>query len=377
MRRSTSLYLDLIRFSAAITVFAEHLKEHSRNGFGTFWNNHPFLYSHLNPYSQTAVSVFFVLSGYVIAYVLATRENTPPEYAASRFARLSSVVIPALVLILVSNFLITLRYPNAFWQFESGGTGGVALSYVATALFVNCFWLWPNIDIPNGPFWTLSFEASYYVAIAILFFMRGRTRVLSVLALCLLAGPTMVLLAPTWLLGYATYHISRHWHLNQRLAVLLWAASVLLLPFAASLQLEYRLHLAFLRTPDQTVGEILATYAAAICFAVNLVAFDSFADRLEPLLARLAIPIRWLGSITFALYLFHQPLLSLFTVYHMPDRSSLAQLVLLVGGTFLVVGTVGRFCENMKGVCKRRFLAAWALIANRTATVRWRAQKPT
>lgn len=377
MRRTTSLYLDLVRFSAALTVFAEHLREHSRNGFGAFWNNHPFLYSHLNPYSQTAVTVFFVLSGYVIAYVLATREDTPPEYAASRFARLSSVVIPSLLLIVVCNFLIELRYPDAFWEFESGGTSGVALSYIGTALFVNCFWLWPNIEIPNGPFWTLSFEVSYYIAIAILFFMRGRTRVLGILALCLLAGPTIVLLAPTWLLGYATYHISRRWHLNPRLAVLFWTSSVVLLPFAASLQLGYRQHLAFLRTPDQTVGEILAAYAAAICFAVNVMAFDSFADRLESLFARFARQVRWLGSVTFALYLFHQPLLSLFTVYHLPDRSSLSQFVLLIGGTFLVVGTAGRFCENMKGVYARIFLAAWALVAQRVAMVRWEAQKPT
>jgi hypothetical protein len=57
----------------------------------------------------------------------------------------------------------------------------------------------------------------------------------------------------------------------------------------------------------------------------------------------------------------------LFTVYHLPDRSSGAQLALLVGGTFLVVATLGRFCENTKGAYKRCLVAAWRLIASRAA----------
>jgi peptidoglycan/LPS O-acetylase OafA/YrhL len=371
MRKATSLYLDLVRFAAALTVFVEHFKEHTRHGFQAFWDAHPYLYWHLMPYSQTAVTVFFVLSGYVIAHVLASRERTPLEYAASRFARLYSVVVPALLLIAACNFLIELRYPNAFGEFESDGTARVALSYFGTALFVNCFWLWPNIDLPNGPFWTLSFEASYYVAIAIFVFAGGRTWLFCLIGLALLTGPTIVLLAPVWLLGYLAYHLQRRLQIHPAPAVVVWLASIILLPFCCLLQFRYREHLTFLRTPDQAVGEILATYAAAICFTLNLLAFDTFGDRLLFLVTPFTTVIRWLGSITFALYLFHQPLLSLFTVYHMPDRSSTSQLMLLVGGTFLVIATFGHFCESTKGVYKRFFTALLALLANRVATLGW------
>ena len=92
MKPGTSLYLDLVRWAAALTVFIEHLREHTKIGFAAFWAAHPFWYSHWNLFSQTAVTVFFVLSGYVIAHVLATRERTPVDYAASRLARLYSVV---------------------------------------------------------------------------------------------------------------------------------------------------------------------------------------------------------------------------------------------------------------------------------------------
>jgi len=367
MKPGTSLYLDIVRFAAALTVFIEHFREHTKIGFAAFWGDHPFWYSHWYPFSQTAVTVFFVLSGYVIAHVLATRERTPVDYAASRLARLYSVVVPALLLTAICNYLIELRYPTAFQAFQSGGTTGVALSYLRTALFVNGFWLWPDLELPNTPFWTLSFEAFYYLSIAVLVFARGRSRILSILALALIAGPSMVLLAPTWLLGYLAYQVSRRWQARARSAVPLWLVSLALLPLCSFIELHFREHLTFLRTPDQAIGGLVAAYAAATCFAVNVLAFNALADRIEPLLRPIAAAIRWLGSMTFALYLFHQPLLSLFTVYHMPDRSSAAQLVLLVGGTFVVVATLGRFCENTKGAYKRCLVAAWRFIASRAA----------
>src|SRR4051812_9461794 len=187
MKRGTSLYLDVVRFAAALMVFLEHLRAHTRSGFGHFWAAHPFWYSHFNVFSQTAVTIFFVLSGYVIAHVLATRERTPLDYATSRLARLYSVVLPALLLTATCNCLIELRYPEAFQAFNSGGTWRVIFSYLGSAMFVNRYWLWPNLNLPNMPFWTLSFEAFYYFAIAILVFARGWGRVLSVFVLILIA----------------------------------------------------------------------------------------------------------------------------------------------------------------------------------------------
>jgi peptidoglycan/LPS O-acetylase OafA/YrhL len=369
MKPGTSLYLDIVRFAAALTVFIEHLKEHTKNGFAAFWGAHPFWYSHWFPFSQTAVTVFFVLSGYVIAHVLATRESMPADYAASRLARLYSVALPALLLTALCNFLITLKYPMAFQALESLGTTRVALSYLGTAVFVNGSWLWPDIELPNTPFWTLSLEAFYYLGIAILVFARGRGRILSILVLILIAGPTMALLAPTWLLGYLAYHVSRRWPAGARSAIPLWLVSLPLIPLCSFIEFHFREHLTFLRTPDQAIGALLAAYAAAICFAVNVLAFNAFSDRAKPFLVPIEAVIRWLGSMTFALYLFHQPLLSLFTVYHVPDRSSVAQLILLVGGTFLVVATLGYFCESTKGAYKRCLLTAWSFITSRAATL--------
>src|SRR2546423_13465766 len=40
MKPGTSLYLDLVRFAAALTVFIEHLREHTRIGFAAFWKSY-------------------------------------------------------------------------------------------------------------------------------------------------------------------------------------------------------------------------------------------------------------------------------------------------------------------------------------------------
>ena len=371
MKKGTSLYLDLVRFSAAMMVFLEHLREHTRNSFNAFWSSHPFWYSVSSPYSQTAVIVFFVLSGYVIAHVLATRERTPLEYVASRFARLYSVVVPALLLAAATNYLEAVRYPTAFDSYTDIAPG---LRYLGTALFVSNFWLWPDLDPANTPFWSLSFEVAYYVGIALFVFAKGRTRFLSLVLLSVAAGPTMVLLAPTWLLGYGAYHLSQRAALRPGFATVLWLGSTFLLLLCPFIEIGIREHLSFLRMPDPSLGELLASYAAAICFAVNMITFNTISDSAERLLLPFARLIRWLGSMTFALYLFHQPLLSFFSVYNVNGRSSAAQLILLIGGTFLIVATLGRFCEQSKGAYKRFFLSMWKRAA--TLRLRYGAQTP-
>ena len=86
MTNALSFYLDGLRFGAAFTVFLAHYSVQRISG-GFFWPS--FAYGH------TAVLVFFVLSGFVIAWVTETRERSLEDYILSRAARLYSVIIPA------------------------------------------------------------------------------------------------------------------------------------------------------------------------------------------------------------------------------------------------------------------------------------------
>src|ERR1700747_3142312 len=92
MHRSTSLYLDLLRFAAAVCVVVSHL---SWGPFGGRW------LWRLQPIGFDAVLVFFVLSGFVVAYAAETKDASVTDYALSRLSRLYSVVLPALILTVV------------------------------------------------------------------------------------------------------------------------------------------------------------------------------------------------------------------------------------------------------------------------------------
>ena len=96
MTKALSLYLDVLRFGAAFTVFLAHYSVQRISG-GFFWPS--FAYGH------TAVLVFFVLSGFVIAWVTETRERGLEDYVLSRAARLYSVIIPAFIITAAVNSL--------------------------------------------------------------------------------------------------------------------------------------------------------------------------------------------------------------------------------------------------------------------------------
>ena len=89
MNRTTSLYLDMIRPIAALVVLLSHVSYQNLSG------------GQLKFMASTgvqAVDIFFVLSGFVIAHVYATREHDFRDYAISRAARIYSVALPALIL---------------------------------------------------------------------------------------------------------------------------------------------------------------------------------------------------------------------------------------------------------------------------------------
>lgn len=75
MTNSLSLYLDALRFGAALTVFVSHYAKGRYSG-GLFWE--------MTDYGRIGVLVFFVLSGFVIAWVTETKKRTLEEYALSR-----------------------------------------------------------------------------------------------------------------------------------------------------------------------------------------------------------------------------------------------------------------------------------------------------
>jgi peptidoglycan/LPS O-acetylase OafA/YrhL len=89
LTRQTSVYLDLIRFTAALIVFLGRTSGQRMTG-GLPWP--------IAPSMNEPVTIFFVLSGYVIAYVCDRKERSSSTFIVSRAARIYSVALPARIL---------------------------------------------------------------------------------------------------------------------------------------------------------------------------------------------------------------------------------------------------------------------------------------
>ncbi|MDH3900631.1 MAG: acyltransferase family protein, partial [Gammaproteobacteria bacterium] len=89
MDRDLSVSLDLIRVIAAFTVLLAHFSYMGYTGAYTDF---------FHDYGHAGVVMFFVLSGYVIAFVCEKKHNSLRDYMFARFARLYSVLPFALLL---------------------------------------------------------------------------------------------------------------------------------------------------------------------------------------------------------------------------------------------------------------------------------------
>ena len=152
MNRGTSLYLDLVRFGAALVVFLGHLSSPAFTG--------GFL-APLAAWLSAAVMVFFVLSGFVIAHVTDDCEVSAGDYAVARLARIYSVALPALVATALLDAAGRAIDPVHYLLDPGYQPRNLLLQFSAAALFLNQLWY---LDMPVGtmaPYWSLGYEVCY------------------------------------------------------------------------------------------------------------------------------------------------------------------------------------------------------------------------
>lgn len=286
MTRSTSIYLDLLRFSAAMIVFLQHLSYRQLSG-GFLWQ--------FQGYGHGAVVVFFVLSGFVIAYTVATRDRAAGEYALNRLARLYSVVLPALILTFVLDRIGSRLDPAAYLMDRETMP---AIRLLAAASFTSQSGWW-SIDLfSNGPYWSLPYEFWYYVLFGCLIYFKGSKRAILFAGAAVIAGPKILMMAPIWAFGATAYHLSRRISLSREIAWLLFCASGIV-----AFMVWYRPLSA--GTGLWPLDFSTADYLLGLAVAVNFFA----ATCLEFPFGRTARPIKWAAGFTFSLYLYHLPLL--------------------------------------------------------------------
>jgi peptidoglycan/LPS O-acetylase OafA/YrhL len=332
MNRSTSTYLDLARFCAALLVVAGHTEWSFAPGFAPWVRT-----GHLN---TLAVGVFFVLSGFVIAYVVDKKEADAGDYFLSRAARVYSVVVPALILTLIADSLGKWLAPEGYATgLRMLNVGKDAARDLVSLTFVNGFWRWHLQPGTNVAFWSLTYEVPYYVAFGLFYFGGVAGRIASIL-LMVLAGPYISIVFGLWLMGMGCYHLCRTMTLRQRLGRSLFAVSLVGLCAAPFLAARF--------FPENLFGSGLAPlsqlYLPGIPFAGSIVGFR-FSDLS---LERYAHAIRWAAGATFTVYLVHFPL-GIFLHALVPNGWPLAVRWLGIFSTLIVVCfVVAQFTERRK-----------------------------
>jgi len=343
VNKQTSIYLDFLRFFAAIAVFNTHIN----------LNNICPLIPTKWVCGQDAVIIFFILSGYVITYVANEKETNIKDYFISRFSRLYSVLLPALILAFLA-FSIGYFINPQFYGMPK--TDILLLRFLSALTFTNQIWLHDVNYLFSDPIWSLSYEFWYYVLFAFIFYLRGLKRYLLALFACLIMGPKILLLAPIWATGVLLYYLHQKIALSAQKAKFLFIFSLILL--AAYIYIYHGLLNSFLLmdwhwTYSRT---FLSNYILGLIIALNIFSFKylDFKKVID-----LEKPIKKCASITFSLYLYHFPLLYFFgaVLQHTPHNIfTLTQMILL---TLLSIYFLAKYTELKKHVFKKYILKIW------------------
>ena len=348
MKKEFSIYLDLVRFLAAVLVVIYH--SNIRN---LILEPLP-----MSGHGHAAVMVFFVLSGYVISHIAATREKAPVDYWSSRLSRFYSIAIPAVLL----SPLLDLAGQALAPQFYEGGktTDDLWWLRILTSLaYLNEIWTLSIMSFSNVPYWSLCYEMWYYVLFAMVTYMSGHKRTVLVALTALLLGPKILILAPIWVLGV----LLQRW---QRLYCLpewqYWALSLASIAGYGLFQ-HYQLSDVGSEWLRALVGDywhkqatfskyFMTDYLLALVIAANFVGFRGIAHRFAAPLLACERPIRWLASFTFSLYLLHQPLLQFFAALIRGDSTRPWYYLSVIACMFAAVIAISMVTERKRGVMR-------------------------
>jgi peptidoglycan/LPS O-acetylase OafA/YrhL len=353
MHPATSVHLDLLRIAAAMVVFAVHAYPvRLTGGIPGLWR--------VGGLGNDAVMVFFVLSGFLMAYVVRTRESELADYAASRLARLYSVVLPAIVLTVFADLLGSRLAPELYPP-QWFATDEPVWRILANLFFINQLWFSSVRLFSNVPFWSLGYEFWYYVLFGLVVFLRGRRRLVAIVAWLAVVGPKILLLLPVWLLGVGVHELTRRWRLGPRTGLAMAVGSVLaygafrLLGAPAALETWTQQWLGAERFTALGFSRwFLASYAVGLLVALHLLGISACAALIERVLP--ARPIRYLASFTLALYLFHFPLLHLAAALLEWVGLGPWRIVVVIPATLLAVWLLGTLTEHRKSALRRWIL---------------------
>lgn len=323
------------------------------------------------------VDVFFVISGYLITGILA-RDMGAKRFSLGRFyAHRAARILPALAVVMIATGLA------ALWLMLPVEIEAMSGSMIAAAMFAANIHFNNHIDyfaqsaeaMPLIHLWSLAVEEQFYLLFPLLLFFivaklkyNPRKPLAVLLVLSFAAGAVM-----GWKAPQSAYYLlpARAWELL--------AGGLLALGASSGLpDTGYRKPLHF--------GAMGILVLSCLFIKSSLPFPVPFA--LFPVLATVVIiatgkdsvflvsgPLRYLGRISFALYLVHRPLIAFYTLLHGSERH-LGDVAFLILGSLLLGMALHHGIERPlniwgKRISTRRVLTSSALGLTAMALAAW------
>ena len=350
MNPGLSIWLDFLRVWATIVVVLSHV------AYPRFTRGDYIIIRELNLGSD-GVIVFFVISGMVIAYA-AGRDAKLSTYAFNRLTRLLSVLLPALLLTFAIDQIGRSIGPDAY---NNNFYNPITLTQLMErGISMSNEWgVFGQIRLgSNGPLWSLSYEAGYYILFAAAIFLSGMRRVAALMCAILLIGPRVLLLMPAWLMGVwlwnwvASGGPSRLSGLSAMILALggpilyaysLWIGLPTLLTITTIRFLALFNHHILLGFSDEFIWNALVGLMAAIHILGMARLLQNYQGN-HP-------QIRWWAGASFSIYVTHYPILHLIDAFF--PAETLARDALFVVGSILVGLAFAQIFERRIGSIRR------------------------
>jgi peptidoglycan/LPS O-acetylase OafA/YrhL len=351
MKPNISIWLDVVRFVAAVAVLLGHCRRFIA----------PALPKIVAVHGSEAVAIFFVLSGFVISHVVSRKEASVSDYLVARVTRILSVAIPALALTALCDLIGNRYNPSYYANLEFWGGHLSAHGVMVCLSFLNEAWGWHFVPGSNEAYWSLGYEVPYYIAFAATFITSTRWRLVAWTLWGLLFGPYVAAYAALWGMGVALYGQVEKIGNRAPGAGKAGGWLLLLAPVLYPL-LKYGLFPplgTLMRHESLGMFIVSWTYYMLIgaLFAAHLLGFAWLSSRRSLFPSAFVRVTRWFAGATFSVYLMHMPLIVLLGALGDHWGGGAVRGVIGTVLVFAITLLLAEFGERRKDLLKR--LVAW------------------
>ncbi len=186
---------DAIRLFATFAVFVQHAT-----------GNPALADDKIELLGRAVIPVFLIISGYMTAMTIKKNAGFLKQ-CARRYLKYYYIVVPAIFITYFSDlYLIWVKSPlrlDSAFETDHGLYVFMRESFQALT-FSGEYWRMNTFSqgmFGNAAFWTMDYILAYVVATLALALLSGRARVFALILIFLIAGPTVLLLAPLWFAG--------------------------------------------------------------------------------------------------------------------------------------------------------------------------------